>query len=234
MSGDKQTLRELRHQILARGTVRFPPPDVVPGLNIQPLREHAWLDSLADARMVADASFYDRLARDFGPAHPLVVDLGSNNDFIAIMDEVGTSPSTFGREPTVRRTKIAIGESSSMAPSCPEPIPERDNVLHSGIWLPPDYCSGPKNTASNSAVELLAQYVEYQRVFGEYEHVTKDLQNKLDAAVARADQLQMDLDAEKATKAETDIELVDLRQKADQLQEAEKKRIELELALKTA
>ncbi|KMS97921.1 hypothetical protein BVRB_4g097400 [Beta vulgaris subsp. vulgaris] len=43
------TLRELRHQILARRTRRHPPTDAVPGLDVPPLREHAWLDSLADA-----------------------------------------------------------------------------------------------------------------------------------------------------------------------------------------
>lgn len=41
MIGDRQTLRELRHQILAGRTVRNPPSDVVPGLDVQPLREDA-------------------------------------------------------------------------------------------------------------------------------------------------------------------------------------------------
>lgn len=48
-SGDMQTLRELRHRILARRSVRHPPADVVPDLDVAPLREHAWLDNLADA-----------------------------------------------------------------------------------------------------------------------------------------------------------------------------------------
>ena len=36
-SGDKQTLRELRHQILARRSRRHPPVDAVPGLDFAPL-----------------------------------------------------------------------------------------------------------------------------------------------------------------------------------------------------
>ncbi|XP_048494293.1 uncharacterized protein LOC104898621 [Beta vulgaris subsp. vulgaris] len=89
MSGDNQTLRELRNQILARRTIRNPPPNVVPG---------------------------------------------SDNDSIASMDETGTAPFTSYRELTICRTKIALGESSSMAPSSrPEPIPDRDDVLHSWI-----------------------------------------------------------------------------------------------------
>ena len=54
MSGDNQKLRELGHQILARRTVRNPPPNFVPGRDVQPLREHDWLDSLADVGVVAD------------------------------------------------------------------------------------------------------------------------------------------------------------------------------------
>ena len=60
-SGDKQTLKELRHQILARRTRRYPSADAVPGLDVPPLREHAWLDSLADAGVRMPSSFYDRL-----------------------------------------------------------------------------------------------------------------------------------------------------------------------------
>ena len=111
------------------------------------MREHAWLDSLADARVVIDVSIYERLARDSAPCHPPVVDLGSDNDSIASMDETSDIPSTSGRDPSPRRTEIALSKSSSMPPSSdPEPIPDRDDVLHSGIWLPLDYSSGPKNT----------------------------------------------------------------------------------------
>lgn len=37
-SGNKQTLRELRHQIPARKTAKNPLLDVVPGLDLIPLR----------------------------------------------------------------------------------------------------------------------------------------------------------------------------------------------------
>lgn len=77
----------MRHQILAHRTVKNPPPDVVLGLDVQPLREHAWLDSLADAWVVVVEGFYNRLTRDVGPSHPPVIDLGSDNDYIATMDD---------------------------------------------------------------------------------------------------------------------------------------------------
>ena len=48
---------QLRHQILPRRTARNPPPDAVPGLDAQPLREHAWLDSLADVDVVVADDF---------------------------------------------------------------------------------------------------------------------------------------------------------------------------------
>ncbi|KMS96528.1 hypothetical protein BVRB_8g202200 [Beta vulgaris subsp. vulgaris] len=111
MSGDNQTLKELRHKILARRTLKHPPPDAVPGLDVEPLREHAWLESLADAGVVTDASVFDRLARESVPSHPpFVVDLGSDSDSITSM-ETDATPSTFGRDQASRPNKIAIGES---------------------------------------------------------------------------------------------------------------------------
>lgn len=111
------------------------------------MREHAWLDSLADAGLVTDASVYDRLARDSAPSHHPIVDLGSDNDSIASMDETSVVPSTSGQDPAPRRTEITLGEISSMPPSSrPEPIPDHDDLLHFGIWLPLDYSSGLKNT----------------------------------------------------------------------------------------
>ncbi|KMT05595.1 hypothetical protein BVRB_7g167360 [Beta vulgaris subsp. vulgaris] len=57
------------------------------------------------------------------------------------------SPSTSDRDPSFLPRQIDIGESSSMpSPSRPEPIPVRNDVLHSGIWLAPDYSHGPKTT----------------------------------------------------------------------------------------
>ncbi|KMS97098.1 hypothetical protein BVRB_7g178800 [Beta vulgaris subsp. vulgaris] len=88
--------------------------------------------------------------------------------------------------------------------------------------------------ANNSVVELITQYVEYQRVAESYDIVARDLQAACDAAVAQANQLQTDLKVEKAAKSEADKELADLRLKAKQLEEVEKKKEEVELALKAA
>ncbi|XP_057251317.1 uncharacterized protein LOC130591664 [Beta vulgaris subsp. vulgaris] len=121
MSGDNQTLKELRHQILARRTLRHPPPDAVPGLDVQPLREHAWLESLADAGVVTDPSVFDRLARDptpSHPSHPPVVNLGSDSDSIASMEH--DAPSSSGRDHESRPSQFDVGESSAM-PSSPRP-----------------------------------------------------------------------------------------------------------------
>ncbi|KMT11366.1 hypothetical protein BVRB_5g106990 [Beta vulgaris subsp. vulgaris] len=165
MSGAKQTLKELRHQILARRTLRHPPPDAVPCLDVQPLREHAWLESLADAGVVTDTSVFDRLARESAPSHPShppVVNLGSDSDSITSM-ETDAIPSTSSRDHASHPSQIDIGESSSMPPSRLEPIPDRDDVLHSGIWLPIDYSSDPKNTVickSRRATALELKYCE--------------------------------------------------------------------------
>ncbi|KMT17215.1 hypothetical protein BVRB_2g039180 [Beta vulgaris subsp. vulgaris] len=75
MSGDNQTLRELRHHILARKVVRNPPPNVVPGLDVQHLRKHAWLDSLADAELTVPADF--PLRRHFTKSYPRMEDVPS-------------------------------------------------------------------------------------------------------------------------------------------------------------
>lgn len=68
--------------------------------------------------MVVD-DFYDRLARDVNPSHPPVVDLDSDNDSIATMDEAGTDPSNSGREPTVRSS-----------------VQNRHRGDRSPVWLP--------------------------------------------------------------------------------------------------
>ena len=81
MSGDNRTLKEQRHQIIACRTLRHPPPEAVPRLDIQPLKEHVWLESLADAGVVTDTSVFDRLAHESAPSHPPpVVNLGSDSD----------------------------------------------------------------------------------------------------------------------------------------------------------
>lgn len=55
-----------------------------------------------------------------------------------------------------------------------------------------------------------------------------------DAAVSQVNQLQVDLKAEKAAKSEAGKELVDLRLKDKELEEANAKKEELEVALKAA
>ncbi|KMT01915.1 hypothetical protein BVRB_9g209400 [Beta vulgaris subsp. vulgaris] len=162
MSGDNQTLKELRHQILARRTLRNPPPDVVPGLDVQHLS----------------------------------------------MDETGTVPSTSGQDPASHPNEITIGESSAMPSSSrPEPIPDLDDVLHFGIWLPIDYSSGPKNTIICKGWRAAALDLKYYKV---------------------------DLKAEQAAKLKADKKLADLRLKAKELAEVKKKKDELELALMAA
>lgn len=80
------------------------------------------------------------------------------------MGETGAAPSTYGRDPSPRRTEIAIGENSLMTPFRPEPVPERDDVLHSGIWLPPNYYSGPKNTVIRKTWRESALQLDYTKV----------------------------------------------------------------------
>ena len=81
-NGDEQTLSELRHQILARRSRRHLPVDVVPGLDVAPLKEHAWLDSLADDGVRVSSDFYDRL-QVFAAPNPPVINLGDDSDSIA-------------------------------------------------------------------------------------------------------------------------------------------------------
>lgn len=86
-----------------------PPSYAIFELDVQPLREHAWLDSLVDAGVVVAKDIYenyDLLAHDAGPTHQPIIDLGSDNDFFATMDnteyllyqrrEQNPGPSTSG------------------------------------------------------------------------------------------------------------------------------------------
>ncbi|KMS98968.1 hypothetical protein BVRB_3g067080 [Beta vulgaris subsp. vulgaris] len=129
--------------------LKDPPPDAVPGLDVQPLREHAWLESLADAGVLTDPNVFDRLAREsapFHPSHPPVVNLGSDSDSIASM-ETDAPPSFSGRDHDSCPHQIDIGESFDMPPSSrPEIIPARDDALHYGRRLLLDCSDGPKKT----------------------------------------------------------------------------------------
>ncbi|KMS95486.1 hypothetical protein BVRB_007740 [Beta vulgaris subsp. vulgaris] len=137
-SGDEQTLR---HQILARRTRRHPPADVVPGLDVPSLREHAWLDSLADAGVRVSSNFYDRLQECATP-NPSVVNLGDNSelpatdmaqeDNIEIVYQHRTDGSSRSKEPLV-------AESSTSGRHDEDAIGPGSNAL----WLPEDATSSP-------------------------------------------------------------------------------------------
>ena len=81
------------------------------------------------------------------------------------MDETDVVPSTSGRDLVPHPNEIAIGESSSMPSSSrPEPISDRVDVLHTGIWLPIDYSYGPKNTVICKYWRAAALELEYCKV----------------------------------------------------------------------
>ena len=61
------------------------------------------------------------------------------------MDKAGTGPFISGKEPTMSRSKIDIGDSSIMVSDPrPELIPDRDDVQHYDIWIPLDNSDCPK------------------------------------------------------------------------------------------
>lgn len=87
-STPKEHNLSMRYQILARRTVKYPPPDVVPGLDVSPLKEHAWLDIRANAGVEVAVGFYDRLQDSVAHTHLLIIDLSDDNDSITnAMDE---------------------------------------------------------------------------------------------------------------------------------------------------
>lgn len=120
-SGDKQTLRLVRHQILARKIVRNPLPDTVPEVDILPLREHVCLDSLADCGVEVSENFYDRLRESVTPTYHPVIDLSDESDFIVTVianqksiyqrRNTPTGPSTCITEDTNDNMNINIGTS---------------------------------------------------------------------------------------------------------------------------
>lgn len=87
--------------------------------------------------------------------------------------------------------------------------------------------------ADNSVVELITQYVEYQRADESALMTVKDLEVALDEALSQVTQLQVDLKAEKTARSEADKELADLCLKAKELEEVRAKNGDLVLALKT-
>lgn len=109
-SGDRKTLRELRHQIPARRTIRHPPPDVVSDLDVAPLREHACLDNSADAGFEVSANFYECLREFVGPNSP-IIDLRNDNDFIATV--TAGQESVYQRQPVPASLEACVTEDAN-------------------------------------------------------------------------------------------------------------------------
>ncbi|KMT17290.1 hypothetical protein BVRB_2g039880 [Beta vulgaris subsp. vulgaris] len=157
-SGDKQTLRELRHQILARRTRRHPPADAVPGLDVPPLREHAWLDSLADAGVRVPSNFYDRLQESVTP-NPPIIDLGDDNDSPNSMARGDDKEATYQRRTDVSASKAPMVEEVSRT--------EEENETGPGtgaLWLPEDDCNGPLSVEIDEPWRRDALELHYPRV----------------------------------------------------------------------
>ncbi|KMT17229.1 hypothetical protein BVRB_2g039300 [Beta vulgaris subsp. vulgaris] len=88
--------------------------------------------------------------------------------------------------------------------------------------------------AGNSAVELIAQYLEYQRVAESASGVIKDLEADKKSLSLQVTQLESNLESEKKARTEADKEMAELRQKAKDLDELQLKCSNLETALKTS
>ena len=150
-SVNKQTLRELRHQILARRSRRHPPADAIPGLDVAPLREHAWLDSLADAGVRVPSNFFDRL-QEFATPNPPVVYLGDDNDsksfdIGALYGPISTVMALDDNTEAVYNRRA--GGASSKAPMVGESSRSgRQEEINVGpgtdvLWLPEEATCGP-------------------------------------------------------------------------------------------
>ncbi|KMT08456.1 hypothetical protein BVRB_6g141330 [Beta vulgaris subsp. vulgaris] len=170
-SGDKQTLRELRHQILARRSRRHPPVDAIPGLDVTPLREHAWLDSLADDGVKMSTDFYDRL-QEFAAPNPPVVNLGDDSDSIAtIMARDDTSEAVY-----LRRTGASAGVSNLLAPpatvtSSSRPTETAADQGSNALWLPEDASAGPLTVEVDGPWREDALDLAYPRVARDLYHM---------------------------------------------------------------
>ncbi|KMT08304.1 hypothetical protein BVRB_6g141710 [Beta vulgaris subsp. vulgaris] len=139
-SGDKQTLKELRHQILARRARRHQPTDAVPGLDVPPLREHAWLDSLADAGVRVSSDFFDCLQECVTP-NPHIINLGDDiNSPTSAMAQDDHAEAVYHRRTDNASTKAPVTEENPLSDQEDEP----DVGPGSGaLWLPEDATNGP-------------------------------------------------------------------------------------------
>ncbi|XP_057247126.1 uncharacterized protein LOC125492532 [Beta vulgaris subsp. vulgaris] len=139
-SGDKQTLRELRYQILARRTRRHPSADAVPGLDVPPFREHAWLDSLADTGVRVSSNVYDRLQECAAP-NPPIIDLGDDSDPpTTTMAQEDNTEVVYQRRTGGASSKARMVEESSQSGRQEEvdvgPVTD-------ALWLPEEATCGP-------------------------------------------------------------------------------------------
>ena len=80
-------------------------------------------------------------------------------------------------------------------------------------------------------MELIAQYLEYQRAAEGAMEAIKGLEAARDGALSQVTQLKADLQAEKTAKAEVDKEVAELRPKVKELEDVKTKNQGLELAL---
>ncbi|KMT01945.1 hypothetical protein BVRB_9g209660 [Beta vulgaris subsp. vulgaris] len=166
-SGNKQTLRELRHQILARRTRRHPPADAVPGLDVLPLREHAWLDSLADAGVRVSSDFYDRLQECATP-NPPIIDLGDNSDSPTTMDQEDNTEVVYQRRTGLAASKALMVEEDSRSGR------EEDHEVGPGtsaLWLPEDAYNGPLIVVIDEPWRRDALEMHYPRVARDLYHM---------------------------------------------------------------
>ncbi|KMT05287.1 hypothetical protein BVRB_7g174250 [Beta vulgaris subsp. vulgaris] len=88
--------------------------------------------------------------------------------------------------------------------------------------------------AGNSAVELIAQYLEYQRLAESAGGTIQGLEADKVGLSAQISQLEASLESEKKAKAEADKELGELRLKAKELEDLRLKNSNLEVALKAS
>ncbi|KMS94811.1 hypothetical protein BVRB_015090, partial [Beta vulgaris subsp. vulgaris] len=88
--------------------------------------------------------------------------------------------------------------------------------------------------AGNSAVELIAQYLEYQRVAESAAGTIQGLEADKVGLSAQISQLEASLESEKKAKAEADKELGELRLKAKELEDLQLKNTNLEVTLKAS
>ncbi|KMT15165.1 hypothetical protein BVRB_3g062790 [Beta vulgaris subsp. vulgaris] len=118
-------------------TRKHPPANVVPGLDVLPLKEHAWLDSLADAEVRVSSNFYNRL-QEYATPNPPIIDLGDDSDSPAMAQE--NNAEVVYR----RRTRVAASKAPMVEEDSQSGREEVDEVGPgtNALWLPEDACNG--------------------------------------------------------------------------------------------